>query len=142
MKHGTIHGLISAVMAATMLGSSTAALSATQAESGDGDATTEVRVVNTHARSVQVYARDGQGHRYLLGWVSRGNWGIFELPESLTREGSVQILVFPAPLPPDMSMSGQMDGISSGRMVFDSDEAIDVWVGTDLMESVVQVTST
>jgi len=119
-----------------------AALTATAAEAVEtdgpaGKTTHEIRVVNNYQSPVLVYAKDASGRLHQLGRVTRGEFKVLELPNEIADLGLVQLEVFPTAA--TQSLIGGADGIRTNDLWIQDGQSVNMYLESDLKQSMIQV---
>ena len=105
---------------------------------GPDDANThEIRVVNNYQLPVMVYAQDADGRLHNLGRVARGQFKVLELPNDVAEMGDLRLKVFPNA--PSWSLVGNEDGIRTKDMSLEEGQAVNLYLESDLTQSMIQV---
>lgn len=134
MRKGTLHV---AMATAALLAVGAAGLKAETPVVGPSNNTVELRVVNHHAAVVQVYVQDARGRIHALGRVASADFGILQIPGTLTAMGEVEIKIYPSE--PVGSLMGGPDGIRTQKMNLKLGDAVNLFVETSLTASQVEV---
>jgi hypothetical protein len=103
----------------------------------DDDTTHEVRVVNNYQLPVMVYAQDAEGRLHNLGRVARGQFKVLELSSEVTEMGELRLKIYPNA--PAWSLIGNEDGIRTKDMSLEDGQAINMYLESDLTQSMIQV---
>ena len=105
---------------------------------GPADKTThEIRVVNNYQSPVLVYAQDANGRLHQLGRVTRGEFKVLELPNEIADLGLVQLKVFPTV--PTQSLIDSADGIRTNNLWIQDGQSVNMYLESDLKQSMIQV---
>ena len=137
MKKGTLH---IAVAAAALLGLGATSVKAETPVVGPSNNTVELRVVNHHAASVNVFVRDAEGILHRMGKVARSDFGVMQIPGDIAAKGDVQIRVVPEA--PVGSLAGGADGIETRDIQLKLGDAVNMFVETELTASPVEIQKT
>ncbi len=97
----------------------------------------EVRVVNHYRHPVLIDAQDAHGKMHRLGRVARGHLKFLELPAEIAERGAVRLKVFASP--PVWALGYEDYGIRSDDLELPEGTAVNVWLGTELTRSQIQV---
>lgn len=97
----------------------------------------EIRVVNNYQTTVRVYAEDAEGKLHQLGRVARGHFKVLELSDEISRMGDVRLKIFPTP--PAWSLADDDFGIRTKDLRLEEGAAVNVYLETDLKQSMIQV---
>ncbi len=124
---------------ALMLGLVASSAAGVEAAAIDGnpDATHEIRVVNNYVSPVRVYVQDAKGRMHQLGRVGRGRFKVLAVSSEVAALGSFHLKVYPSE--PIGSLIGDDDGIRTKELALEAGESINLWLETDLTQSMVQV---
>jgi hypothetical protein len=133
MMKGTLH----VALAAALLGLGATSAKAETPVAGPANNTIDLRVVNNNASMVRVYVVDASGKLHQLGRVSRSDFKILEIPGALIAKGDVQIKVFPDE--PVWSLQGGADGIRTRSLSLKLGDAVNLFLETNLDQSVVEI---
>lgn len=128
----TVKGTLHIAMAALAIAFGADALSA------EDGAPREIRVLNSHGTPVEVYVEDAKGRSHFLGEVDEAELKFIELDEDIPALGAFRIKVFPKA--PANSITGLTRGIKSVDLELVDGQAVNVWLGTDLAKSQIEVT--
>jgi hypothetical protein len=116
-------------------------LGATSAEAADragpgDDAVHQIVVVNESVTPVRVYVEDGEGRRYELGSLERGQTRMFESPEGVLDQGDFRVRVHP-----DYYAQHKRDPatITTRTLSVADDETVILWLERELVHSKVEV---
>lgn len=124
------------VLSLGMIALSATAIAADEIDDTDGT-THEIRVVNNYQQSVRVYVQDAKGKLHQLGRVARGHFKVLELSDEIARMGGVQLKVYPAT--PSNTLAEDGEGMRSKALEIAQGEAVNVVLGDDLTQSMIQV---
>jgi hypothetical protein len=131
MRKGTLSVALAACLAAFNVG----AVSAQTPAGAPVDH--EIRVVNGYGTTVRVYVRDVDGGVYMLGRVAASDFKIMKVPAALTAKGTVHIEVYP--VPPFEALTRATDGIATRSIELTGSSAVNMYVESDLLRSVVEI---
>ncbi len=102
------------------------------------DHTHEIRVINDHMVSVEVYLEDAAGRLHNLGRVDDSEFKVLEIDNEIADLGEFRLKIYPDAGPG--SLTDATDGISSVELWLDDGDAVNVHLGGDLIESHIEVT--
>ena len=131
MRKGTLSVALAVCLAALNAGTAGA-----QTQSG-APADHELRVVNGYGTTVRVYVQDADGGLHMLGRVAAADFKILKVPAALTAKGMVQIEVYP--IPPFEALTPATDGIETRRIELNGATAVNMYVESELLRSVVEI---
>lgn len=117
-------------MAATSAGAETPVV-------GPANNTLEVRVINNNASVMRIYVQDANGGMHAMGRVARSDFKIMEVPREIADLGAFEIKAFPSE--PVWSLQGDSDGIRTKPMSLELGDVVNLWLETNLEDSVVEV---
>lgn len=130
MMKGTLR--ILAATAVLALGVNTAEAAKTPAD------THEIRVINNHAVSVQVYLEDADGHLHDLGRVDDSEFRVLEIDAAIATLGDFRLKIYPEA--PPGSLTDRTTGIRSVDLRLGDGDAVNVHLGRELTRSQIEVT--
>lgn len=131
MRKGTLG--IALAVCLTALSAGTASAQTQAAATADH----ELRVVNGYGTTVRVYVQDADGGLYMLGRVAAADFKILKVPAALTAKGMVHIEVYP--IPPFEALTPATDGITTRSIELNGATAVNMYVKSDLLRSVVEI---
>jgi hypothetical protein len=132
----TMKGMYRVALMMGLVASSAASVEAAVID-GTPDATHEIRVVNNYVSPVRVYVQDAQGRLHQLGRVGRGRFKVLKVSNEIAELGDFRLKIYPSE--PIGSLVGDDDGIKTRELALEAGEAINLWLETDLTQSMVQV---
>ena len=132
MRKGTL-----GVALAVCLTALNAGIASAQTRSAATAADHELRVVNGYGTTVRVYVQDADGGLHMLGRVAAADFKILKVPAALTAKGMVQIEVYP--IPPFEALTPATDGIETRRIELNGATAVNMYVESELLRSVVEI---
>jgi hypothetical protein len=131
MKKGTLSVALAVCLAALNAGTVSA-----QTQAG-APADHEIRVVNGYGTAVRVYVQDARGGLYMLGRVAVSDFKIMKVPAAVAARGVVHIEVYP--VQPFEALAPLTDGIATRSIRLNGADAVNLYLESDLLRSVVEI---
>jgi len=100
--------------------------------------THEIRVINDHTASVEVYLEDASGRLHNLGRVDNAEFRVLSVDAEIAALGEFRLKIYPQAAPG--ALTGATDGIASVDLWLADGDAVNVHLGGELTQSQIEVT--